>query len=613
MAHHPSTLPAPSLAPSRRWLADWGPPLGLLALAVIPTLAGAVRLLGLATGETTMPEHARFAADPLPAVVHIVSATAFCVLGAFQLSGGLRREAPTWHRAAGRGLAPAGIVAALSGMWMAVVYPPAEHDGAALLGLRLAAGAAMAGFLAMGLVAIPRRDFVAHGDWMTRGYALGIAAGTQAFTHLPFLFVEGLQNEAGRVLAMASGWALNVAVAEWVIRRRAARRDEARARRAPGETMKAVVYDRYGGPEVLRVEELPRPSPGPGQVLLRVVCASVNAADYRLLRADPFIARFDQGLSRPKRRVLGADVAGVVEAIGPEVATFQVGDAVFGATDLDGLGAFAERVCLRESALAHVPHGVSLEEAAATPLAGVTALQAIDARARVTRGDAVLVHGAGGGVGTFLVQLAKARGAIVTAVAGPDSAALLRALGADRVLDYTTGEHLRDELRYDAVFGVNGHRTLGEYRDRLKPGGVYVMVGGTSRQMFAALLFGKLRFALGSRRIELLVLDDDRRADDLRQLRALLATGALRPAIDRVFPLLAVADALRYVERGHVRGKVVLDARLPGAQPASGAPKKTSGISVPAGTQRSVRRGGETSPSAEASIATQPPPGPRMV
>ncbi len=322
--------------------------------------------------------------------------------------------------------------------------------------------------------------------------------------------------------------------------------------------MKAITYDRYGGPEVLRFGEQDCPVPGEGEVLLRVRAASVNALDDRRMRADPFLIRFFNGLFAPRLHALGADVAGVVDRVGPGVTRLRPGDEVFGYAPKESLGAWAEFAAIREEALAPLPAGLDFAEAAAVVLAGCTALQAVRDRAAVRPGRSVLIQGAGGGVGTFLVQLAKAYGAHVTAVCGPRSVELVESLAADRVLDYTKQDFAEEDASYDAIFGVNGSRSLKTYRDRLAPGGTYVMVGGDSRQLFEAILLGKWRFARSGKTIEVLTLDEDRHAEDLEELRSRIAAGQLRPILDRVFPLSRTAEAMRAFGRGHVRGKIVL-------------------------------------------------------
>jgi NADPH:quinone reductase-like Zn-dependent oxidoreductase len=559
MPTQPPTLRLPR-KPSR---ADWLIPAGLILLATVPTLGGAIRLIGLARNDVTLPDHARFASAPVAASLHIVGATLFAFLGALQFAPRFRRRSPGWHRAAGWALAPLGVMGALAGIWLTLFLPPAAHDGPALTAIRLVAGSAWAAFIALGVLAIFRRDYAAHGTWMTRAYGLGLAGGTQVFTLMPWMLSESLQNEAGRAAMMGAGWVINAIVAEFVIRRRAQASRWGLRPQTPasdGPSMQAVLHDRYGGPELLRVGRASRPVPAPGQVLIRVHAASINAMDYRIMRADPFLVRLQNGFMRPKRPILGADLAGVIEAVGPGVTTFAIGDEVFGqAFFADGLGAFAEYVCVRKEAIIKKPASLGFIEAAALPLAGVTALQAVRDRAKLCTGQSVLIQGAGGGVGCFLVQIAKAYGAKVTAVCGPRSVELVRSLGADRVIDYTEEDFAKEPLRYDVVFGVNGYRPLALYRSLLVPGGVYVMVGGAGRQILEALLFGKLQFLWSGRRMEVLTVDELVRDKDLEEIRELLGSGGLSVTVDRVFPLARAAEAIRYVEGGHVRGKAILE------------------------------------------------------
>ncbi|WP_437567482.1 DUF2306 domain-containing protein [Sorangium sp. So ce542] len=201
----------------------WRVPALLIALSAVPVAAGVVRLIGLAGGAEITPENARFFADPVPAALHILSVSVWCVLGAFQFSPGLRRRSPGWHRGAGRVLVPVGLIAALSGLWLTWTYPPVDHDGPLLYALRLAVGSAMALCICLGFAAIRRRDIAGHRAWMVRGYALALGAGTQVLTHVPWLLFGGIRDEIGRVLAMGAGWAINLAVAEWILRSAAAR------------------------------------------------------------------------------------------------------------------------------------------------------------------------------------------------------------------------------------------------------------------------------------------------------------------------------------------------------------------------------------------------------
>lgn len=326
-----------------------------------------------------------------------------------------------------------------------------------------------------------------------------------------------------------------------------------------GTTMKAVTYLQYGGPEVLQYIDIPTPVPGPGQVLVRVEATSINAADYRLMRADPFLARFGSGLLRPSKwPVLGSDFAGVVESVGPDVTELAVGDQVFGDSFSDGRAAFAEYVCVDQSSAVSIPDGLSTIEAAAVPLAAITALQAIRDLGEVATGQSVLIHGAGGGVGTMAVQLAQIYGADVTAVCGPGSAEVVEEAGADRIIDYTVEDFASSAETYDVILGVNGYQHLSTYRRHLREGGRYVTIGGTTRTFLDALLFAKFAFAFSGKSAGILDIDNDKRQGDLRELSELLTAGQLRPFVDRTFALEEAAAAIAYVEGGHVPGKVVL-------------------------------------------------------
>lgn len=319
--------------------------------------------------------------------------------------------------------------------------------------------------------------------------------------------------------------------------------------------MKAIVCERYGSPDVLEYRDVDRPVPGPGRVLVRIHAASVNAADWHLLRASPFVARLYGGLFRPRFRILGADIAGRIEAVGPGVASLRPGEAVFGDLSRSGFGAFAEYACPRADALLPMPEGLGFAEAAAAPLAGQTALQGLRGKVPPRPGRKVLIHGAGGGVGTFAVQIAKALGDAVTAVCGAGNAERVLALGADRVLDYAREDFASSGDRYDLILGINGYRPLADYRKALAPGGAYVMIGGTNRQMFQALLLGPW-VSRRDRRILALAAAPDR--EDLAFLKGLLESGKVKPVIDRSFPLAETAAAIRYLEAGHARGKVVI-------------------------------------------------------
>jgi NADPH:quinone reductase-like Zn-dependent oxidoreductase len=316
--------------------------------------------------------------------------------------------------------------------------------------------------------------------------------------------------------------------------------------------MKALVYRRYGGPEVLAVADVPRPEPREHEVLLRIHAASINAADRVLLRGKPFLVRLGMGFLRPRHPILGFDVAGQVEAVGNRVTQFRPGDDVFGASNFGG---FAEFACVNEERLVPKPAGVSFEDAAATPTAGYTALQGLR-KGRIAIGQNLLIDGASGGVGTFAVQIAKAYGADVTAVCSERNVEIVRALGVSRVIDYRREDFTHSGLRYDLVLAANAYRPLSDYRRVLKPDGTYVMTGGGGVQILQAMLLGALVSITSGRRMGNLMAIAKK--NDLVALRELLETGKIRPVIDRKVMLSEVPEAIRSLEEEHARGKVVV-------------------------------------------------------
>ncbi|HUI93786.1 MAG TPA: NAD(P)-dependent alcohol dehydrogenase [Chitinivibrionales bacterium] len=320
--------------------------------------------------------------------------------------------------------------------------------------------------------------------------------------------------------------------------------------------MKAFVYKKYGPPDVLQLKDIEKPAPKDNEVLVKVHAASVNAADWHLLTADIFAVRLMMGLTRPKRSVLGADVAGVVEAVGKNVTQFKPGDAVFGCIFMHGSGSFAEYAVCIEDSLVPKPGILSFEEAAAVPLASITALQAMQKAGTSLQGKEVLIQGAGGGVGTFALQLAKYFGAIVTAVCGPGNVEQSRSLGADHVVDYTKENAFTGGKRFDAILGINGFQPSSVYKRALKENGVYIMVGGNPRQIFQGVLMGPL-LALGSRK-KFLALSAKANKRDLDFIKERIVEGRIKPVIDKRFSFEKTADAMRYLGQGHAHGKIVV-------------------------------------------------------
>ncbi|OGO57034.1 MAG: hypothetical protein A2V84_05070 [Chloroflexi bacterium RBG_16_70_13] len=324
--------------------------------------------------------------------------------------------------------------------------------------------------------------------------------------------------------------------------------------------MKAAFQDRYGPLEVIAVRDVERPIPTGDRVLVRVHAASVNRADLDALGPRPAFARLFVGLRRPKDPRIGIDVAGVVEAVGPDAARFAVGDRVFGDLFSHGGGAFAEYVCPREQALLPISAGMSFEVAATIPHSAILAIQGLRLRGgrTIKPGDSLLVDGASGNVGPFAVQIAKSMGAEVTGVCSPAKIDFVRSLGADRVLDYTTMDYTRTGERYDWIIDTDSHHSIFAVRRALKPGGVYVTLGGTSLPIFAAMVVAPLVGRLTGRRMGLMLWWEPFKAEDIATVVQLIEAGVVRPAIDRRFPLAEIVAALRYVDDGHARGKVII-------------------------------------------------------
>lgn len=317
--------------------------------------------------------------------------------------------------------------------------------------------------------------------------------------------------------------------------------------------MRAIEYTEYGPPDVLRLVEVPKPAPKDDEVLIRIRAASINALDWRMVAGKPLFARlFTGGLRRPKVTRLGVDVSGEVEAIGASVTRFKPGDMVFGACR----GSFAEYGCAREDKLAMKPAGVSFDDAAATPVAGLTALQALRDVAHIKGGQHVLVDGASGGVGTFAVQIARASGADVTAVCSTRNVETARSIGADHVIDYTREDFTRSGQRYDLILAANAYHSIFDYRRSLNPDGIYVIAGGGGAQMLQGMLLGPFLSVIGSKKMRFVMAKVT--SSDLDILGELVASGKLAPVIDRRYPLSDVAEAVRYVLEEHARGKIVI-------------------------------------------------------
>ena len=321
--------------------------------------------------------------------------------------------------------------------------------------------------------------------------------------------------------------------------------------------MNAIVRETYGPPEVLHLADVPVPSVGDRDVLVRVHAAAANAGDWHLLRGTPLPFRLIAGLRTPRFKILGTDVAGRVEAVGRNVTQFRPGDAVFGELSRCGFGGYAEFAAAPETALASKPVNLSFEEAAAIPTSGCTALQGLR-KGRIQPAQRVLIHGASGGVGMFAVQIARALGAEVTAVCSTRNVDMVRSIGAGRVIDYSKEDFASLGQRYDLILAANGDRSIWDYRRALGANGTYVMSGGSNRQMTEAMLIGPL-LSLGRQKLGNLLAKPNQA--DLLFLKELCEAGKIKPVIDRRFALVDVPAAVRYVEDGHARGKAVVRIR----------------------------------------------------
>lgn len=327
--------------------------------------------------------------------------------------------------------------------------------------------------------------------------------------------------------------------------------------------MKAAYQGRYGPPEVVEIREIEKPVPTGDRVLVGVKAASVNRADLDGLKPKPGFIRLFAGLRAPRNHGVGVDAAGIVEAVGPEVTRFTPGDAVmvdmFAAGGAVGGGAFAEYLTAREKAFQTIPAGMSFEEAATLPHSALLALQGLRKGTRTIQpGDQVLIDGASGNVGPFAVQIAKAMGAEVTGTASAAKLDFVRSLGADHVIDYRTVDFTRAKERYDWIVAVDSHRSILRVGRALKPGGVYATLGGDTGSIFASLWGSLVLSRFGDRWRGLMLWWKPMHEPDVDRLKELIAAGKLKPVIDRRYPLDDVVAALRYVEDGHPRGKVII-------------------------------------------------------
>ncbi len=320
--------------------------------------------------------------------------------------------------------------------------------------------------------------------------------------------------------------------------------------------MKAIICPRYGSPDVLQLQEVTKPAPHDDEVLIRVHAASINSRDWRYMRSNPFFIRLKGGFLQPKNKILGGDFAGQVEAIGSRVTQLKSGDDVFGyLPSATGRGTFTEYVCAREKYISLKPANLTFEQAAAVPLAAMTALQSLRDKGNILAGQKVLINGASGGVGTFAVQIAKAFGAEVTAVCSTRNLEMVRSLGADHVIDYKKEDFTKNGLKYDLILAANGYHPISDYLRALKPEGSYVVAGGSMLQLVQAAS-NKKSTRLSNQKTYTLTLEHNEK--DLIFIKELLESGKIKPVVDACYLLSKTSDAFWYFEKEHPRGKVVI-------------------------------------------------------
>ena len=319
--------------------------------------------------------------------------------------------------------------------------------------------------------------------------------------------------------------------------------------------MKAVVLERYGTPDVLKLRDEPKPAPKTGEVLVRVHAASINDWDWAILQGKPFVTRLLHGLFTPKVRILGCDIAGRVEAVGPNVARFGPGDEVHGDLCMSGFGALAEYACAPESGLARKPARMTFEQAAAIPQAGMLAVQGLIDVGRIHAGQRLLLNGAGGGVGTFALQIARLQGLEVTVVDKPAKLDMLRAMGAGRVIDYLSEDFTKRDERYDVILDVKTNRSPFAYARVLNPGGAYVTVGGSMPRLMQVLALGQPMSRLYKKHLKMVMLKPNK---DLAYMDELFESGKLVPVIDRSYKLEDASEAFRRFATGDHQGKIIV-------------------------------------------------------